>query len=189
MVCHSRAAEYVLGLSDLQMNREHDYGSAHANQLRTLAHIGVFREEAAEGKSPPLALSSLPLPPEKYGRLADPDDPRQDLAARARSYLHANCAQCHVEAGGGNSQMDLRFTTKLEKAGILDVKPLHHTFSLPDARLIAPGSPERSILLHRMSHRGAGYMPPLATSLVDRQAVQLLGDWIRQLPAGGKPEK
>ena len=130
--------------------------------------------------------SSFKLP-EKYRRLVDPYDAKADLTARARSYLHANCAQCHVEAGGGNAQMELEFTTTLERMRIVDVKPLHHTFGLPDARLVAPGNPERSALLHRVANRDAGHMPPLATSVVDQQAVRLLRDWIAQLkPEGGK---
>src|SRR5262249_61906445 len=47
MVCHSRAANWVLGLTTLQMNREHDYGGFRANQLRTLEHLGVFRVSEA----------------------------------------------------------------------------------------------------------------------------------------------
>jgi uncharacterized repeat protein (TIGR03806 family) len=214
MVCHSRAANFVLGLSELQMNKVHDYGKVRDNQLRTLEHLGILRVNWAEetkaalreelkekGKSDKeideylekLATrpqrdagpsSLLSFAPEKYRRLADPYDPKEDLAARARSYLHANCAQCHVEAGGGNAQMELEFTTPLAKARILDVKPLHHTFDLRDARLVAPGSPERSVLLHRMSNRETGHMPPLATSRVDREAVRLLHDWIQQLRPG-----
>src|SRR5262249_11351472 len=42
----------------------------------------------------------LPRPTWAYAKLANPSDPHQDLVARARSYLHANCAQCHVGAGG-----------------------------------------------------------------------------------------
>src|SRR5207249_1086360 len=42
MVCHSRAANYVLGLSTAQMNKEHDYGGVFANQLSTLEHLGFF---------------------------------------------------------------------------------------------------------------------------------------------------
>jgi hypothetical protein len=113
--------------------------------------------------------------------MVDPYDVTQDLAARARSYLHANCSQCHVEAGGGNAQMDLEFTTALEKMKVLDVSPLHHKYGMEGARLIAPGDPGRSILLQRISHRGEGQMPQLATTLVDDQAVNLLRDWILQL--------
>jgi hypothetical protein len=212
MVCHSRAANFVLGLTELQMNKVHDYGGVRDNQLRTLEHLGVFRVDWAEetkarmreelktaGKKDeeidaymhrqtdtrlqraPVTASLLALPPEKYRRLADPSDATQDVGLRARSYLHSNCAQCHVEAGGGNAQMELELTTPLDKARIVDVKPVHHTFDLPDARLVSPGHPERSVLLQRISHRGEGHMPPLATSVTDRQAVQLLREWIEQM--------
>jgi hypothetical protein len=50
-----------------------------------------------------------------------------------------------------------------------------------DAWLIAPASPERSVLLDRISHRGRGQMPPLATSVVDRDGVELIRDWIRRI--------
>ena len=105
----------------------------------------------------------------------------QTLQARARSYLHANCAQCHVQAGGGNSQISLEFTRNLEDMKVLDLEPLHHKFDIPDARLVAPGDPSRSVLLHRMATRGRGKMPQLATSLVDRQAVELIREWIRRM--------
>ena len=45
-----RAADYVLGLNELQMNKERDYGNVRDNQLRTLEYLGVFRVEP-EGKS------------------------------------------------------------------------------------------------------------------------------------------
>jgi putative heme-binding domain-containing protein len=47
--------------------------------------------------------------------------------------------------------------------------------------LVAPGSPQRSVLLHRLSRRGRGQMPPLASSLVDARAVSLFHDWITEL--------
>jgi len=43
MVCHSRAANYVLGLTEVQMNKTHQYGSITDNQLRVLEHLGVLR--------------------------------------------------------------------------------------------------------------------------------------------------
>jgi glucose/arabinose dehydrogenase len=212
MVCHSRAANWVLGLTELQLNKEHDYGGVRDNQLRTLEHLGVLRvnwadeartalreELKAKGLSDKAAddyldkqtgtrnqreavqSSLLTFPPEKYRKLVDPYDARQDLTQRARSYLHSNCAQCHVEAGGGNAQIDLEFTTKLENMKLVNVRPQHDTFGLPEPRLIAPGHPERSVLLHRVSCRGPGQMPPLATSLVDQPAVEMLREWVRQM--------
>lgn len=46
MICHSRAANFVLGLSTVQMNCEQDYGGGRDNQLRTLSHIGLFSKPA-----------------------------------------------------------------------------------------------------------------------------------------------
>ena len=43
LVCHSRAANWVLGLTEMQMNKVHDYGAVKDNQLRTLEHVGLFR--------------------------------------------------------------------------------------------------------------------------------------------------
>jgi hypothetical protein len=86
-----------------------------------------------------------------------------------------------VAAGGGNAKMELEFVTSRDKMNIFDIAPVHDTYKIADARLIAPGEPERSILLARITHRGAGRMPPLASSVVDREAVKLLSDWIRQL--------
>jgi uncharacterized repeat protein (TIGR03806 family) len=212
MVCHSRAANFVLGLTELQMNKDHDYGGVRDNQLRVLEHLGVLRvnwlEEAknvlrreAQGKGmtdaqreayldkqtatrlqrQPVLSSLLTTPPEKYRRLVDPYDPKQDITLRARSYLHANCAVCHVAAGGGNAQMELEFTTKAADMRLIDTKPLHDSYGLPEARLVASGHPERSVLLRRISHRDTGHMPPLATSVVDHQAVELMHDWIKQM--------
>lgn len=168
MVCHSRAANFVLGLSTLQMNKPCSNDPSQENQLAMLERLGVFR-------------SKLPKPPQAYPRLVDPSDPHAPLEARARAYLHANCAQCHVEAGGGNAMIQLEFGTPLDKMNLIGVRPLHDTFGIPHAQLIAPGDPERSILYQRVARRGAGQMPPLATSRIDQEAVQLLRDWIRQL--------
>jgi len=108
--CHSRAAEFVLGLRDLQLNKVHDYGRVKDNQLRTLQHIGVF-------------TGSIPKPPVE--RLADPYDSIQTLETRVRSYLQVNCSVCHVEAGGGNSKMNLGFGTATNQMNIFGARPQH----------------------------------------------------------------
>ncbi|HTN76956.1 MAG TPA: hypothetical protein VL096_16975, partial [Pirellulaceae bacterium] len=252
MVCHSRASNFVLGLCEMQMNKEHDYNGIRDNQLRTLSHIGALRVNALEHegiwqqrlatarqaslapfpritntlslaqrtvdrhlpslrqqstrlepfasrmlrysgrgtyawlKQPftkqTITTSLLPRWPSEYRRLVDPADPTAPLEARARSYLHSNCATCHVEAGGGNALMELEFNTEREKMRIYDARPQHHTYDIVEPRLIAPGHPERSLILARLQKRGAGQMPPLATQLVDDEAVKLFEAWIRSLP-------
>ena len=214
MVCHSRAAAFVLGISTPQLNRDHDYGNGIVeNQLSVFERLGLFhdldwatearnqlRQElkssgltdgvvtekfnamtASRDQRSPVKSSLLPLPNARYERLADPYDPAHGLEARARSYLHVNCAICHIEAGGGNAQMQLEFTTARDKMKLFDQVPVHDRFGMADARLIAPGSPRRSVLLHRVSIRGRGQMPQLATSLVDQQAVDMLTEWIKSM--------
>ena len=108
-------------------------------------------------------------------------DEHEPIERRARSYLHANCAQCHVEAGGGNAQIDLRFSTALDNMRLINVEPLHDRFGIEGAKLVAGGEPDRSVLLRRMSIRGRGQMPQLATSLVDQRAVELIRRWIESM--------
>lgn len=212
MVCHSRAAKYVLGPSTLQMNKEHDYGGTQANQLELLHYLGVLKVSwSAEAKTKIRELLAADGLKEKgvaarvkeltsaqsagktspldldvhwsagFPRLVDPYDQTEDLTTRARSYLHANCAQCHVEAGGGNSQLSFEFTKPLADAKLIGATPLHDKYQIPDAQIIAAGDPDRSVLLRRIALRGRGQMPQLATSVVDDRAVELLRDWIRQL--------
>jgi glucose/arabinose dehydrogenase/mono/diheme cytochrome c family protein len=253
MVCHSRAANWVLGLTEMQMNKVHDYDGVKDEQLRTLEHLGVFHvnclDHVVEAKrrmgdclaaihvlkdvggdvaavprslSPapvrdlldaagrtasnlsaalapkqveplqpledflrktPLYTTSLPKRPGEYRRLADPADAKADLDSRARSYLQANCAQCHVAAGGGNSLINLEFTTARKEAHLYGAPPQHQAFGVQDALLIAPGEPDRSVLLQRIARRGQNQMPPLATSEVDREAVRMLREWITGMKA------
>ncbi len=185
MVCHSRAANWVLGLTEMQMNKVHAYPARPANQLRTLEHLGVFK-----GKLPrPETGTNQPRNPESYRKLVNPYDRSASLDFRARSWLHANCAQCHVPAGGGNAMMELEINTPRAKMNVINAKPQHTSFEVPDAKLIVPGQPEKSVLFLRVSRRGPSQMPPLASNRVDEDAVALLREWIRTMPAESEKRK
>ncbi len=213
MVCHSRAAEYVLGLTTVQINRDHVHGGVAVNQLSVLSELGLaqlnsadelrarFKKRleagglAAEKVKQELAKYKPKMPPGQMfaGKVVSKPaliDPygKGGLEMRVRSYLHANCAQCHVAAGGGNAQMELNFSTPIAKAKLVGAVPVHDTFKLSDARLVVPGHPERSVLLKRLAMRGRGQMPQLATSFPDTRAVALFREWIKSLPPvkGGK---
>ena len=77
--------------------------------------------------------------------------------------------------------MNLLSSVGVSAMKIVDVKPLHDSFGIPDARLVAPGDPSRSVLLERVSRRGKGQMPQLGTTVVDQRAVKMLREWILQL--------
>jgi mono/diheme cytochrome c family protein len=168
MFCHSRAAGFVLGLTTPQMNRDRKYDAAIDNQLRTISHIGLFKKELAK-------LST------GYRAYPDPFNKAADLSARVKTYLQVNCSMCHVADGGGNSLIELGYKTPLAKARILNEPPIHETFGIAKALLIAPGDPLRSVVYYRMSHRGEGQMPPTSTNRVDEAGAKLVSEWIKQL--------
>jgi uncharacterized repeat protein (TIGR03806 family) len=175
-LCHTMPAKFSLGVNTLQMNKDHDYGGVVANQLRTLEHLGLFTKP-------------LPAPPEQLPRLGNYEDESLDLNQRARAYLHANCAHCHMKWGGGNAEFQLLATLDLKDLGIVNTRPGQGSFDIPDARVLVPGEPARSLLYHRMTRLGLGRMPHVASSVVDDKAVKLLHDWIKQLPVQDGPGK
>lgn len=198
MVCHSRAANFVLGLCEAQLNRDHTYPNGRTdNQLRALEGIGLLSVNWAADVPPPKDAAERPQPnqraarpspllpaaPAALNRLADPYDPAQPLAARARAWLHTNCASCHVAAGGGNAQFDLSPTADWDQMRLIGAKPLHPAPGAADALLVAPGDPARSTLIKRIGARGpnSGQMPPISTAVPDRAGVDLMTEWCKGL--------
>lgn len=170
-LCHTMAAKYVLGATTAQMNREFDYGDGKPkNQLKHLNDLGYFTKP-------------LPAKPEEtHPPLADYHDERQSLDARARSYLHANCSHCHRKWGGGNAEFILLASLPLKETGTIGVRPGQGLFELTDPKVLVPGDPARSMVLHRMKKTGLGRMPHIASNIIDAEAVELIERWIRALP-------
>jgi hypothetical protein len=79
----------------------------------------------------------------------------------------------------------LRYQTPLKQASLVGQRPNQGQVGPEGAVLVAPGEPEQSELLLRISTRGSRRMPPLATSVVDREAVEVLSQWIRQMRRSG----
>lgn len=169
-LCHTMPAKFTLGVNTLQMNKDHDYGKGVvANQLRTLEHLGIFTKP-------------LPKPPEMLPRLVNYEDKSLDLNERARSYLHSNCAHCHMKWGGGNAEFLLLATLALKDTKTVNIRPGQGTFDLKDPRVLVPGAPDRSMIAFRMNRLGLGRMPHIASNIVDEDAVKLIREWIKQLP-------
>jgi uncharacterized repeat protein (TIGR03806 family) len=166
--CHSAAAGGTLGLETAQLNRDQTYGATHriSNQLATLDHIGMF--------SAPLAQAPADAP-----RLSEPGgtDP---IDARARSYLHANCAHCHRPDGGGQGTMDLRYTQSFADTVTCNAVATQGPVGAA-TDLIVPGAPELSILALRPQATDSKRMPPVGVSVTDPLGTQVIGDWIRSL--------
>ncbi|MDX2177027.1 MAG: PQQ-dependent sugar dehydrogenase [Candidatus Sumerlaeia bacterium] len=170
--CHTVAQNQVLGLETAALNSDFLYPASGIvdNQLEAMDWVSLF--------DAPLESPVADLP-----RMPDYRDATAPLRDRARAYLAANCAMCHQPGGPAPVQIDLRWATADEDAGLLNLTPQSATLGIENARIVAPGSPERSVLLARMATRDAQHqMPPLATSLVDEEAVQIVSDWIASLP-------
>jgi len=99
------------------------------------------------------------------------------LEYRVRSYLEANCAQCHQPNGAALGLWDARIITPTALANIIN-GTLLYTGGDSNNRVIKPGSLNNSMLLARISTRESIQMPPLDSTLIDTQAVQLLSAWI-----------
>jgi uncharacterized repeat protein (TIGR03806 family) len=163
--CHTDAAGYVLGMNTAQLNRTPD-GETENQIQKWIASDLVDIEE---------------FDPEDAARFCSPFDDSVDVETRARVLLDVNCAMCHRPNGPGNSNIDLRCPTALEATGLMGVRPAQTDLGIADAKIIDPGRPDNSILLHRMNTLGQGRMPTIGSAIVDAKGTALIRQWIESL--------
>jgi hypothetical protein len=170
LTCHTPAANYVLGVNTRQLNGNFTYPATGItdNQIRTLNRLGLF--------SPAMNETSIANYP-KFSALTDSG---ASLEERARSYLDANCAECHHPSGAAN--FDARYDTPLADQHLINF-PAAFSLGYDNARIIMPKDIWRSVLHDRMNTNAPTIkMPPLAHNLIDTNAVRLIRDWIDSLP-------
>ncbi|HEX3912382.1 MAG TPA: chitobiase/beta-hexosaminidase C-terminal domain-containing protein [Steroidobacteraceae bacterium] len=169
LTCHTANAGSVLGIKTRQLNRSFKYPSGVTdNELRTWAHLGLFNPTFKEQEL------------RTFAALAPSDDAARSLEDRARSYLDANCAQCH-RPGGTVANFDARYPTPLAKQQLID-GPVLIDQGIDRPRIISPRDIWRSIAYMRVDTTGDIKMPPLARETIDPRGVQLLREWINSLP-------
>jgi mono/diheme cytochrome c family protein len=168
--CHVGAAGSSLGPEDRQMNRFVAYqnGADSANQIATLQHIGILDSTATAD-------------PADIDRLPDPADTSGDLVDRAKSYLHANCANCHRPGGPGRGPMDFRYEVAHEDMGACNVAVTTDDFGDPNVAIIVPGDASISAVNIRTSRLNLGAMPPLGKQVVDSDGAALLDQYVSSL--------
>jgi uncharacterized repeat protein (TIGR03806 family) len=167
LTCHSPAGGFALGFNTYQLN----LNSGATNQILALSQMGYF-------STPVTSLSGLLA-------YAHATNATASLEQRARSYLGANCVQCHQPGGTGRGSWDARLATPLAQAGLIN-GPLIDTFGDPDNKVITPGSINESMLFKRVSQLGPRHMPPLGTTELDEVAMGLLAEWISNDLAGAQ---
>jgi uncharacterized repeat protein (TIGR03806 family) len=167
LTCHTPVGGHALGFNTWQLIRDFNYPGGAVNQIQALSDAGYFSNPVS-GTSGLLAL-------------AHATNTEASLEFRVRSYLTANCVQCHQPGGTGGGFWDARITTPLEAAGLIN-GPLRDDGGNPSSRVIKPASPELSMLLTRISSSPPRRMPPLATAVFDTNNMNLVTEWIRSLP-------
>jgi hypothetical protein len=178
--CHQGGASEVLGFTLLQLSPDRDPLAPHAAagagdvDLASLARRGLLRG---------LPRQHLVDPPRIPARTA--------RERAALGYLQGNCASCHNPSG---SLADLGMSLVAPVGGARAPGARETAIGIPSRYRpagaegvplrIAPGDPAASVLVRRMSSRhSAVQMPPLGTAAVDAEAVRLVSDWIREIPA------
>ncbi|MDN3493592.1 PQQ-dependent sugar dehydrogenase [Winogradskyella bathintestinalis] len=173
--CHNDANKGNLGLRARYLNTEYDY-STHdssgqiSNQLVTLSHLGILDQPITDTDTPNI-LSNKSL-----------QDPEATINEKARSYLDLNCAYCHRHDNSNRAEFDLRVFNSLEATELLTAGILNPLNIDPNEEIVYAGDASKSILYHRMNSVNPNVMmPPLAKTIIDQPAVDLIEAWIDQL--------
>jgi len=188
MDCHNAVAGNTLGPSNEQMYRVATGDTM--NQFDKFQAMGLF-------DAPPVAPTASQVLVTPYrGQLGSPPA-SATLDQKARSYLQANCAHCHqpnIVTSTGTTIMspfpnfDLRYTTALKDANICNV--MANKGLVPGSaatKILVPGQPMNSVMWVRMNEPPSeddtsGRMPQIGTHVVDAMGLQLISDWITQMP-------
>jgi uncharacterized repeat protein (TIGR03806 family) len=169
ITCHTKLSGGVLGVKTRQMNHDFAYPSGVVdNELREWNHLGLFATPLREAD-----IKDLP-------RVAALDDKSRSITDRARSYLDANCSQCH-RPGGTVAGFDARYITPLDRQELVN-GPVLLDEGIDHPRIISPHDIWRSIAYMRIDTVGDIRMPPIDRETIDEQGVALMRDWIDSMP-------
>lgn len=162
-MCHTAQSGFLLGFTPWQVTEDsRDDAEALSDALRRRGEHDIHDFPTWTGEIP---------------------EETAHIERLARAYLHSNCAHCHREGAlGGRADFQLLAQIPSEEWAAIDARPRLDITPHPDNRLIAPGAPHRSAILHRMRAIEGGRMPLLGSTTPDRRGLKLLETWIQQLP-------
>ena len=162
----------------------------HARSSSIATTITAAQSTTSSARSSTSACSRALLPQRRDDRAAAGQSLRA-LRARSRPGSDRTCTSIARPATStrvaATARMELGLTTP-HRADAPDRRGTRSTTASTSKTpaVVAPGSPERSVLYQRISRRGTGQMPPLGSTEVDRNAVKLIADWIRGLRPPGQ---
>lgn len=151
----------------LHLNKVFPYPDGAMNQLQKLQEVGYLNGT---------------IPPNVYS-VVDWMDVTQPLEMRMRSYLDANCANCHSDEGHCYYRPIRLAFNKTDDPNNLGVCITPQQIITPQlTHIIARGNINKSVMYFRMNSLDAQYMMPLmGRSIVHQEAVDLLEEYINSL--------
>ena len=178
--CHNKGGDKVLGFDELQLSDDKDPLALHIEEvnerdlplttLRYLVDRGLV-------KSPnPEWLTNAPRIHSKT-----------DLGRAAMGYMHANCGHCHNPNGrAAMTRQYLRHSMQAtdehtEPAYLTTVNQPTRSFQIPGISKtfrILPAEPDLSAVHYRLDR---GSMPSVGKKIIDRDAVEQIGNWIKTI--------
>jgi hypothetical protein len=178
--CHENGGASVLGFSALQLSPDRDPGAPHGEALQPdMLTLRTLLDEHLIDAAPGLFARA-------------PRIPGDDRTRAVLGYLSANCGHCHnPQSTAATVRFALRMPAYASPAHVADmidglvgrITKWDLPHSVPGTTsAIKPGAPDLSSLLVRMrSRRPSSQMPPLGTTVADRDAIDLVSAWIDDL--------
>lgn len=169
--CHATdnktRALHPIGPKARHLNRDFAYATGSENQIAHLARIGY--------------LTGAPDPAQAPRNANWQDAAHASLEDRARAYLDVNCGHCHSQTGPAITSgmwLDAAITDRL-KLGFCKQPVAAGKGTGNRLYDIAPGQADASVLVFRMdSDDPSVMMPELGRSVVHREGVELIREWI-----------
>lgn len=161
VMCHSGGKGNDLGLSIAQLDVPAlDVSAAGKNQ------VSLWKEQGILENVPAATATGFDT---------------TTVAGKARAYLDVNCSSCH--SVGARYYMGFDFAAKvpISQTGFCNTLPAHGNFGITDAKLLAPGRPDLSVLLMRMRAIDSRRMPKFGSEVVDTEGTAVVQAWISQL--------
>lgn len=146
------------------------------NQLQFMAQNGFLNASGTQISSAE-RLPNWKIPGDS-GFL--PNSP-EDIHARSRAYLEINCMHCHQSGGNAsNSGLNLDSYRTVDRGYGICKRPVAAGRGSGNLSFVlVPGNAAESILMFRSASTEPGVrMPPIARTVNDNEAVDLLRTWI-----------
>lgn len=181
IVCHKKkqtvnstevTIHMPIGIKPQNLNFDYNYGMTTQNQLQRWVQQGYLQ-------------NSLTLP-SVQNTTVDYNDTSKPLELRVRSYVDINCAHCHSQDRHCDyrpMKFDFNSTfNNLTNMGVCVSTEDMQDFDPALDKIVNPGSPNRSMMYHRINTTDEAVMMPLhGRSIIHQEGVNLIGSWISSL--------